>query len=124
MFPKPKRRKRSKRKALVTKLDTLVSQLVREATPYCVVCGKTYQLTAGHLFSRKNYSKRWSLDNVFTQCLGCNLSHEYDPMPFYDWYKNKFGEETFRTLYFEWKQISKLSDVDLQELYDKLKNSN
>lgn len=124
MFPKPKKRKRSKRKALVTRLDTLVSQIVRAKTPFCVVCGKTDRLTAGHVFSRKNYSARWNFWNVHTQCLGCNLSHEYDPMPYYDWFKKEYGEEAFRELYHKWKQISKLSDIDLQELYDELKDGN
>ena len=114
-FPKPKKRKVSKRKVLVKKLDNLVSLIVRARDKFCVVCGSTEKLGCGHVFTRKNYSTRWDLTNCFAQCWSCNYKHEFDPMPFYDWYKAKFGDWAFRELYQRWTAIRKFADWELAE---------
>ncbi len=115
-----KRKKRSARKIMIDKLDVIVSLIVRRRHPYCVTCGKKENLTCGHVFSRAHYATRWDLDNCFTQCMGCNLKHEYDPMPFYDWYQKEFGTEKFREVYNKWKEISHFKDHHLEEMYCQL----
>ena len=49
------RRKISKRKSIVRKLDKIVSLIIRKTTPYCVVCGTTQFLQNGHLHPKFNY---------------------------------------------------------------------
>ena len=55
------RRKISKRKSIVRKLDKIVSLIIRKTTPYCVVCGTTQFLQNGHLFSITAYNTRWDI---------------------------------------------------------------
>lgn len=113
--------KKVTRKSIVKRLDTLVSQIVRAREPYCVLCGSTQRLQAGHLFSRVNYSTRWDLTNVWTQCASCNFKHELYSWPFYKWFITKFGQSKFDELYAKHNQVSKLKDYQLEELYQELK---
>lgn len=115
----PKVRKPT-RKTLIRKLDEIVSKIIRKRYKACVVCGSRENITAGHLFSRSHYSMRWSFENVFPQCLSCNLKHEHNPMPFYNWYMTLYGWEKMRETYARWNQISKYKDYELETLYEKL----
>lgn len=110
-FAKPKRK--ITRKGLVRRLDKAVSVYVIKRDKYCCCCGTTNNLTAGHVFSRVAYSTRWDLKNVFAQCLSCNLKHEYDPYPMFDFYVKKFGKKKLDALHIKYKQVSKLKDYDL-----------
>ena len=109
-----------KRKTLVRKLDTLVSKLVRKRDKYCVQCGTTYRLTAGHIFSRRSYSTRWDLENVFAQCWSHNFQHGFDNYDYYKWYQDKFGVEKFDELRFKFKSSVKYHLADLEELNEEL----
>lgn len=117
--------KKPSRKSLIMKLDILVSKIVRERNPYCVQCGlKGKQLGAGHVFSRKYYSTRWDLDNVFTQCWPCNYTHGRDQAKYFLWYINKFGLDKFRELDKKAHQVSHFKTSDLQALLDQLGGRN
>lgn len=108
------------RKGLVRKLDKLVSQIVIARDKRCVCCGTTQNLTGGHLFSRVAYSTRWDLNNVFAQCLSCNLRHEYDSFPLTNFYIKRFGWEAYEKLHQKYGQVAKYKDFQLQELADEL----
>lgn len=112
------------RKGLVRNLDKELSLHIRQRDGRCVICGSTESLTNGHLFSRQSYSTRWDYSedgNCHTQCLKCNLSHEYDPYPFTSWYIKKFGLDKYDELHRRHKTILKLKDFQLQELLNKIK---
>lgn len=114
--------KKPTRKTLIRNLDKVVSQIVRKRQPYCVVCGSREKLTCGHLFSRTNYSTRWDLGNCFTQCLSCNLRHEYSPAPFTIWYIKKYGMEEYEELNQQHTTARKWKDYELKELLEKYKS--
>ena len=105
-------------------LDDVVSQIVRARDKYCVLCGESFRLQCGHLFSRVNHSTRWDLNNCFGQCPGCNLRHEHDPVPFYRWFQGKFGMEAFDALYEKHKQKAKFKIFELEKMYEKFKEMN
>ncbi len=116
--------KKITRKALIKKLDTLVSQRIREIEPACVTCGSTDKLGAGHVFSRKAYSTRWDLmprGNVHTQCWPCNYRHVRDQYPYFQWYINQFGQIAFESLRERFHTIVKLKDADLEKLLEDIR---
>lgn len=113
--------KKLSRKSLITKLDGLVSKIVRERDGACVVCGQVTNLQAGHVFSRRHYATRWDLLNVHTQCSGCNFRHNGDAVPYYSWFVRKFGQEEFDRLHDKHIQIKQFKDFQLQELLEELK---
>lgn len=117
-----KKPRKPSRKSLRAKLDKLVSEIVRLRDGKCVLCGSTFHLQCGHLFTRTNLSTRWDLGNCFAQCAGCNIRHEHDPWPFYKWYIGRYGQEAFDKLYEKHKTITPLKDYQLIELYEQLSN--
>ena len=104
------------RKSLVRVCDREMSLFVRERDKRCVICGSTRNLTCGHLMSRVAYSTRWSFDNCFTQCSGCNFLHEHNPHPFVAWFVHTFGWEKYEELMARHNKAVKLSNSDLQEI--------
>ncbi len=69
-------------KQTVKALDKCVWEIVKSLEPTCVVCGTRENLTPGHYVTRSVYALRWDLRNVHTQCWGCNMRHEHDPLPY------------------------------------------
>jgi len=108
------------RKKLVKELDALVRQIVLARDQRCVTCGTKNRPSPGHLFSRTAYSTRWDLDNVFQQCIGCNLFHEMDSYPFTKYFIDRFGQEKWDALHLKYSTPQKFSNPDLLELKDKL----
>ena len=118
MVKKIKKLKKPSRKSLIKKLDKLVSGIVRKRDGNkCVVCGSTFQLTCGHIFSRSAYSTRWDLENCHAQCWKENFNHEYDPYPFINWFIKKFGQKKLDELHKRYRTPRIWKDFDLQELY-------
>lgn len=119
--PKRKYHKKNPRQKLVEKLDNLFSLYIRKRDPACVVCGSKDNATCGHLFSRISYSLRWDESGSFRQCASCNNLHEYDPYPFTRWYQRKFGIEAYDELHRKWYAVKKLSNKDLEDKYEEIK---
>ena len=117
--------KKASRKTLIKKLDTIVSKIIRTRTKLCVQCGSRENLTNGHIFSRRHHSLRWDIredGNCHTQCWGCNYKHSYDNYDYYKWYEERYGSMAFETLRAEYRQTKKRSNVELEELYEYMKN--
>ena len=115
--------KNTRRKRIVKKLDAVVSKYIRLRDKKCVQCGKEENLSNGHVFSRRAYNTRWDISengNCHTQCWGCNFSHGKDNYDYYKWYINKFSQERFEELRFEFKKSVKFTTAELEELYEKL----
>ena len=107
-----------KKKVLEKKLDILCSQIVRKRDKWCVTCGSADQPTAGHVFSRGGDATRWDIErNLFQQCWPCNYLHVTNTEPYYSWYINKFGQEAFDKLRFDFHQVRHWSQYELWEMY-------
>lgn len=118
------RKQKTDRQKIIAKLDSEVSEYIRERDGQCVICGKKEGLTNGHLFSRGHYSLRWDVrpdGNCHCQCCGCNMSHEFDPYPFQKWYRDKFGTKRFDELYREWNVVTHFKQFHLEEMYERIK---
>lgn len=68
---------------------------------------------------------RWDIredGNCHTQCWGCNYKHSYDNYDYYKWYEERYGSMAFEALRAEYRQTKKRSNVELEELYEYMKN--
>lgn len=105
------------RKSLVKKLDKALWDLLKEAEPFCVTCNKTIDSGAkfapGHYITRGVYALRWDLNNVHTQCWGCNFKHEYDPLPYTLYLQKRYGPEIFDYFNDKRRVHTKFSNSDL-----------
>jgi len=108
------------RKGWVRKLDKLCGDIVKVRDGLCVCCGSKSSLTPGHLFSRVAYSTRWDLENIYCQCLSCNLRHEYDPYPLTNYFIEIRGRKKLDDLHRRYVTPRKFKDFQLQELYEEL----
>jgi hypothetical protein len=136
-----KRKFKSERKKLIDKLDFVTSRIIRHREKDCVTCAAGLSkyaeakamgeelpnrggLTNGHVFSRESYSLRWDVrpnGNCHTQCQSCNMSHEFDPYPYYKWFIDKFGLEQWEQLHIDYRRrVAHWKDWELEELYQKL----
>lgn len=108
------------RKGLIRKLDKAVSVKVIERDRKCFTCGKTEQLSCGHLFTRSLYAVRWDLLNCHAQCLGCNYRHEFDPAIYQLKFIDKYGLEAYKDLYRKAHWPNKFSDLQLKQMLSDL----
>ena len=58
---------------LKKQLDQTFSKWIRRRDKFCITCGSTQNLQAGHYFSRSYTNVRYNEYNVNAQCCGCNV---------------------------------------------------
>ena len=109
------------RKKLIRELDKLVGDLVKARHPYCVICHargeqRSPVMQPGHLVSRRYYSVRWDLNNVFTQCQYHNSLHRFDTFPYDSWYIQEFGLGKWNALHEKKKELKQWKIWQLEEL--------
>jgi hypothetical protein len=112
------------RKALIKKLDKLVSEIIIKRDKCCVICGSTSNLNNGHVFSRTHQATRWDINldgNCHCQCYPCNFKHVHNTYPYNNWYVKKFSEKNFDNLYQRWNVVTHLKTSDLLWMYEDLK---
>jgi len=112
MQNKKNKRKRQK-SSLIKELDRLFSLIVRTKQPFCFCCGTKDNLTCGHLISRTVYSVRWDFDNARTQCIKCNLLHEYRPEIFTNLWIKENGLNKYQELIKKTQNKIKFKNSDL-----------
>ena len=114
--------KKSKRKNLIKKLDTIFSIYIRRKNSIndiaqCITCGKQdhwKKMQNGHFMSRKHYATRWDEDNVEVQCMGCNVYRYGEQYLF----AKHLGETKADALLVKSRQIQKFTDADLIDLIE------
>ena len=115
--------KKSKRKKLIEKLDTIFSQYIRlrEAVgdwAECFTCGKKAhwkKLQNGHFQSRKHYSTRWDEVNCQVQCSGCNVFRYGEQYKFSIALDAKYGSGTAEEMLVTSRETCKIMDVELED---------
>jgi len=114
--------RKSTRKTLIKKLDTIFSIYIRRKNSVneiaqCITCGKKdhwKKMQNGHFMSRKHYATRWDEDNVEVQCMGCNVYRYGEQYLF----AKHLGEDKADELLVKSRQIKKFTDADLLDLID------
>ena len=116
-------KKKLTRSKLVKKLDTIFSRWVRLSNAddngncICITCKKQSHwksIQAGHFRSRKHYATRWAEDNVFPQCLACNVFRGGEQYL----YSLQLGQQLSNDLLKRSLETVKLADVELLEMID------
>jgi len=100
------RPRRDTERAIKLELESLVSQIIRLRTPFCVLCGESNwrELECGHFWHRAMPPTEFDLQNLHTLCRSCNRRHESDPQPYREYMLTKLGEQVFGQL--EWRAHS------------------
>jgi len=108
---------RKSKKTKKSWIDLLWAELVKLlAGVRCEYCGKTSYLNSHHIFSRAKLNLRWDTDNGICLCTGhhllSNFSAHKSPIEFYEWLKEKRGEEWYDNLRAKSREIRQFSDAD------------
>ena len=112
--------RKPKRKTIKNKLDKIFSEVIRKKR-YCQKCGSDHYIQCAHVFTRKNLSIRWSLDNAYCLCAGCHFWAHDNPLLFAEWVKEMKTLEQYDALKLAANTPRKWSIDELQELYAQLK---
>lgn len=120
---KPPRAREDSERKIKLDLESLVSQITRLRTPYCVLCGENNWrvLEAGHFWHRAMPPTEFDLLNLNTLCRDCNGRHESDPEPYRNFILNKLGQKVYDQL--EWRAHSnlKVGYIDLLNLREEMR---
>lgn len=124
---KPKKTK-SAWKKLVKEADDTFSEWIRnrdenEFGQGCSLCRFQKATCAAHLISRAKYSVRWDPLNVYAQCIGCNIRHEFHPQYYTTWWIARHGVEAYQDLFRRSNQIVKRSRQDMEDIIDRFKEA-
>jgi hypothetical protein len=118
-----KKPRRDTERQIKLELETLVSQIVRLRTPFCVLCGDNNWrvLECGHFWHRAMPPTEFDLLNLNTLCHPCNQRHEKDAEPYRKYMLEKLGQKVFDQL--EWRAHSnfKMGYVELFNLREEMK---
>ena len=117
---------------LKKKLDKIFSEYIRKRdSDYkgnckCISCGKEYPafggtIHAGHLFSRRYLSIRYSEQNVNAQCSYCNTFLNGNQIKAARGVENKWGKGTVEDLESRMNVVVKLTRVDYEEAITRYK---
>ena len=117
---------------LKKKLDKVFSEYIRKRdSDYkgnckCISCGKEYaafggRIHAGHLFSRRYLSIRYSEQNVNAQCSYCNTFLNGNQILAARGVENKWGKGTVDELESRMHIVVKLTRADYEEAIERYK---
>lgn len=114
------------RSTIKKKLDKVFSLYIR--TKYavngiveCVTCGikkEIKEIQCGHYIPRQHLSTRWDEENCYPQCIGCNVFRKGNYPAFSLFLVRNFGKERLESLELKRRQVTKLKEADLQEMYE------
>lgn len=120
--------KKNKRQRLYKRLDDAQRELLfKEWGKQCVLCGSTNKVGTGHVFSRRHLNTRWDYEpggNAYPQCWGCNYKHVRDQYPYFKWFEDMYGADTFEKLRKRWNTVKQMKIHDLEALLEDMRNNN
>lgn len=72
--------------------------------------------------SRRHYSTRWDEENVYPQCMKCNMYSQGEQYLFSKFIDEKFGEGYSDVLLFKSRETVKFSDFEIEEMIQDFTN--
>ncbi|MDR2431401.1 MAG: HNH endonuclease [Candidatus Margulisbacteria bacterium] len=110
------------RKAIIKSLDKKWSEAVR-GRGGCALCGKTTDLQAHHIRSRRSLGTRWLLTNGVCLCRHCHLFVIHrDTLAAADFYFEHIGRDQLNALRVLSGKPTHYSTAELKLLLDNWKN--
>jgi len=121
-FLKPSKVKKPTRKKIILELDEIIRRIVRFRDTHCCSCGKNLEEGAqvSHYVTRRVYALRWNLNNCHMSCPGCNMRHNYDPIPYTLFMIRTYGKEKLDELATIKNSVKKMSSKQLSDLLAEL----
>jgi predicted restriction endonuclease len=112
------------RKEIIKKLDRLWAEAVKERAGHaCERCGKTTDLQAHHIASRRYIGTRWSVDNGLCLCRACHLYFFHkDSLGAADWLDENLIPSRLQTIRINAHSVAKFSTGELKLLADNWKS--
>ena len=115
---------------LKKKLDRLFSKYIKlrdggEDYFKCISCQRTKplnQFNAGHYWSRRFMSTRYNEQNVYGQCIYCNMHLKGNIQGYTTGLLKKYGKEILQHLEIKKNNISNLGKFELTVLIDEYKD--
>jgi hypothetical protein len=105
-------------KSLAKKADSLFSEVIRKRGS-CERCGSKDYLACHHIISRSYHKVRYNLTNGSLLCRGCHFFVTNHPLEAEEFYTDKLGKETMKSLRIHALQYDK--KLDYEEICERLK---
>ena len=109
-----------KTKTLRNKADKLLTPIIKQLHPDCILCGAPTQVAHHHVHKSKSSILRYNLDNLIPLCTGCHLKLHHNE----SYWASKIvairGLDWFRGLEKEKNKIIKVNDAWYQENLERL----
>lgn len=128
MAIKKKRKKRSERQILVTKIDKIFSLVVRTRDRFSCQkdkcpCLNNKHTHCCHIWGRRSEATRWDEENAITMCYYHHITWSHrEPLEFAEWIKKRIGDKLYYALRKKSETVTPQRTLDqLKELYDELK---
>jgi len=114
--------KKSKRRAIVRKLDKLWAEIVKIRAGYrCQRCGKkSNNLQAHHICGRRKYSTRWVIENGVALCAACHILVQENFVEASELVKKVLEKEVYEALKKRAEMVIKYTTNELEELLQML----
>lgn len=114
-----KRVKKPSISQLKKKADQVFSKWVRNREPYCVTCGGTSNLQAGHFISRSINILRFDPRNVHTQDVRCNVFLNGNMAAYSQFMLRTYGPKIIDNLLIEKQQLHQFTRQELLDIISK-----
>ena len=97
----------------------------KKAGHKCECCGEKNNLASHHIYSIRNASTKWEIDNGICLCIGCHTGNTFSAHrspEFTLWIIKYIGEERFNRIRCKANQIKKWTEKEKWGIYWELKN--
>ncbi len=100
-------------------LDKVFSIYIRNRDKYCICCGSTTNLQAGHYFSRSYTNLRYDIVNVNAQCVACNVFKKGNIAVYTIRIIDKWGNTELKRLQENYRKEKRFTQKELLKLIQK-----
>ena len=108
-------------KTLRNKCDKLLTPIVKQQNPRCLLCNHETEVAHHHVHKSKSTILRYDLDNLINLCHSCHLALHHNESYYASKIVDLKGLDWFRNLESKKNQIIKADIHWYQEQYDRLK---
>jgi len=104
------------------KYDKAASELVRAINRHtCQKCGIQGRMEAAHIFGRRHARTRYDMDNLTCLCHSCHRYFTENPVFFFDWLIEYFGEEYIDQLRLKAWKVKKWKKGERDLIYKEMR---
>lgn len=93
----------------------------------CVTCGRRYKITgrgniqAGHFQGGRSNAILIDEKGVHAQCYGCNVGKKGNPIPYYKYMLERYGQEVINDIEKRSREVKQIKKYEWKEIEEKYK---